>query len=173
MRQWVMVAIGLAGGASLAGAQAAESYEGDSAAVARIDAQTRAVYDQVQSWRFLLTSKNLTQEPGAVGTEIQAGPREGEPVRTIAGGWTPQGKFGAEYYRVNGQLVFVYESFEGFQDRGTMRWRNFKGNPGWERRTYLENGKVVYTEANGPSPAPDVTRLIATMERLVAELTSH
>lgn len=174
MRHWLMVVAVLAGRSTFAFGQAPpESHSGDSAAVLRIDGQTRAIYDQVQSWRFLFTPKNLLREPGALGTEVQVGPREGEPVRIIAGGWTPLGKFGAEYYRVNGQLVFVYQSFEWFQRPTIAGWRNFKGNPGWERRTYLDDGKVVYTEANGPAPAPDASGLIDTAARIVAELVGR
>lgn len=144
---------------------------GDSTVVAAIEARTRVVYDSTEKWVFAFTQANVIGEPGAYGTEIQTGLRQGVPVRIIAGGWTPQGKFGAEYYRVGGELIFVYESTERFRELAGPGWRNFKGLAGWERRTYLVGGRVAYVETTGEgAPPASAERLHANLNRILAAL---
>jgi hypothetical protein len=174
MKRLASAVLGLStvGLTSLWGQSATTTREGDSTVVAGIDAQTRIIYDSTERWVFAFTRANLSSEPGAFGTEVQAGFRQGVPVRIIAGGWTPQGKFGAEYYRVGGELVFVYESTERFGELAGPGWRNFKGLAGWERRTYLVAGRVAYAETTGDGAPPvSAERLHASLNRLLAALS--
>ena len=150
LRHLITLVLVVSAGPAVLGAQDAyPRREGDPTVVAGIDAQTRILYDSTEKWAFAFTRANLADEPGAYGTEIQAGLRGGVPVRIIAGGWTSRGRFGAEYYLVNRRLVFVYESSEHFRESAGSGWRNFKGNEGWERRIYLVEGRVAYVETTG------------------------
>jgi hypothetical protein len=167
-----MVALLVTGvSASSLGQEAPIERVGDSTVVARIDAQTRILYDSTERWVFALTRGNVLREPGAYGTEVQAGFRAGEPVRIIAGGWTRNGKFGVEFYRVGGELVFTYESAERFREAGGKGWRNFKGNVAWERRTYLVNGRIAYAATTGEGAPPlSADRLRGNLERVLGLL---
>lgn len=147
--------------------------EGDSTVKAAIDAQAQMVYDSAKGWNWAFTRANLLSVRGAHGTEMQAAHWNGEPVRLIAGGWDAEGKFGAEYYRVDGKLVFVYQSGERFQETARPGWRNFKGLSGWERRVYLVNGTIAYVETTGSGAPPvtadllhdNVAKLLAVLKR--------
>jgi hypothetical protein len=146
--------------------------DGDSTVVAGIEAQTRILYDSTEKWVFAFTQANLSSEPEAWGTEVQAGLRRGVPSRILAVTWTPRGKVGAEYYRVGGELVFVYESMEHFRELAGSGWRNFKGLAGWERRTYLVRGRVAYVETLGDGAPPiSAQRLHANLNRILAALS--
>jgi hypothetical protein len=174
MKRLVSALLGLttAGFTPLWGQTGSTTREGDSTVVAGVDAQTRILHDSTERWAFTFTRANLSSEPGAFGTEVQAGLRKGVPVRIITGGWTPRGKFGAEYYRVGGELVFVYESTELFRELAGPGWRNFKGLAGWERRTYLVAGRVAYVETTGDGAPPvSAERLHANLNRILAALS--
>jgi hypothetical protein len=126
----------------------------------------------VSKWVFAFTRENLLNEPNAYGTEVQAGLRNGIPDRLIAGGWTPNGKFGAEYYLVNGRVVFVYESRERFRELSQPGWRNFRGNSAWERRIYLTNGRIAYVETTGfGAPDPSAKEIEAIVARLLKSIS--
>ena len=148
--------------------------QGDPSVVTAIEAETRRVYDSTTSWVFVFTRENLLGTAGAYGTEIQAGQRDGEVVRIIAGSWFPSGKVGVEFYRVHGKLVFTYESEERFAEVGGAGWKNFKGHAGWERRTYLVNGEVSYVETLGAGAPPvSAARLERALRRVLGAVASR
>ncbi len=159
-------------GLTLMWGQVAPTRAGDSTVVAAIDARTRVIYDSTERWVFALTQANLLGEPGAYGTEVQAGFRQGVPVRIIAGGWSPQGKYAAEYYRSGAELIFVYETAERFTEIARPGWRNFKGLAGWERRIYLVDGRIAYVETKGDRvPPASAAGLQANLTRLLGVLS--
>ncbi len=143
---------------------------GDSTVVTAIDQQTRIIYDGSGEWVFGFTRANLLDVDRAYGTEVQAGKLRGGFSRIIAGGWNPEGNFGAEFYLANGELIFVYESAGWFAETGTGGWRNFKGIRGWERRAYIRNGEIAYLETTGDAPPVSAARYQASVTRLLRTL---
>lgn len=56
----------------------------------------------------------------------------------------------AEYFINNGQILFVYQTFEFFEEIKTKsKFRNFKGFLGWESRYFFENEQLKYSKTSG------------------------
>lgn len=153
------------------------TVRGDSTVVAAIDAELRAAYPRNRPAAGLLTLENPLEQPGAAGTEVQAFAGEGGPsqlLRIVATTWTPFGKYAVEYYGPPAEPPrFIFESAV-FRDDAPDRpvGRNFWGQPSWERRFYLETGRVLFTETIGDAAAPPASaeahaRRLAALRALV------
>jgi hypothetical protein len=128
---------------------------GTPSAKATIEDQTRVIYDKAQTWVHVFERANLAGIDGALGTELSGALLDGVFARLLVFAWTPVGKYGAEYYLLNGMVAFKFEAFEYFDSAAPAQaWRNFKGLAGWERRTYFVDGKLVYAESKGASAPP-------------------
>jgi len=129
---------------------------GDSAAESAVLAQTRESYGKNTAQVFLMTSNNVLGLDSPLGTELQGQLVGSDLVRVVATAFTKQGKYAAEYYMRNGNLLFVYETFEYFQERAPAgAWHNFKHIAAWERRSYFRNGSVAYGASRGKgAPEP-------------------
>jgi hypothetical protein len=137
---------------------------GDSTLRRSIDQRTHQLYDSLDKRIHRLVRGNPLGIPRARGSELTAQwTREGAGFgRIVASGWTPTGKFGSEYYFDGGSLLFVYETFEYFE--------NVRGKASWERRIYLRDGTIVYSEGQRVQPLSsdaDAKRLLANAQRLL------
>ena len=153
--------------------------DGDSTVAATMDSALRASYAKYRPAAGLLIAGNPLEQPGASGTEVQAFAEDGQVSRIVASTWTPYGKYTVEYYGAHeGPPRFVFESAV-YQDDAPSRpvGRNFWGQPSWERRYYLEGGRVVLTETIGDgatraASAMAHTRRFTALRALVASATA-
>ena len=129
---------------------------GDSAVERAILAQTREFYGKATAQLFLMTSENVLGLDGPLGTEMHGELVGSDLVRVVAMAFTKQGKYAAEYYMRDGNLMFVYETFEYFQENAPAKaWQDFKHIAAWERRSYFRNGLVAYGATRGEgAPEP-------------------
>jgi hypothetical protein len=137
---------------------------------APIDARTRQIYDAAGQRAFRMTRANPLAIPHAQGMEL-TGTRAGQGFsRIVAFVWTKEGKYGVEYYFDGNKLLLVFETFEYFDTTAPKQaWRNFKGIPGWSRRTYFQGAAIVYAEAQGadaPAPGAGAEKLITDARKL-------
>jgi hypothetical protein len=150
---------------------------GDPSLKIQVDARTRAIYEGVSKPEIprpiIMTRRNLLTVPHALGTEIVGDAVEGAMPRIIATVWTKQGKYIVEYYRLQDELLFAAELFVYFDESAPKgAWHNFRGQPGWERRSYFNAQHIVgYSEARGehsPSPGTGGPRLREQAQRLAS-----
>ena len=130
---------------------------------AHIESKLREIYQKANAPVFVLTRENPLSVAGAVGSEITGTRIDGRFARIVAAVWSERGKTGAEYFFDGQSLIFVFEAQEFFEDVPGA-WKNFKGISGWERRTYLHEGKVIDSERKGTSEPP------ADLQKKAAEL---
>jgi len=135
----------------------------------QIDAETRTMYDKAQSRVFRLASACPPEWKLCEVTAFYAGD---SLARVVVAGWEDRGRWAAEYYLRGDAIIFIYESLEYLPEKAPIgAWRNFKGLPAWERRTYFRDGKAghVETQGTGEFPANDVTvrqlRVLLARER--------
>ena len=115
----------------------------------QIDAETRTIYDKAQSRVFRLAS---TCPPEWKLCEITAYYLGDSLGRVVLAGWEDRGRWAAEYYLRGDAILFIYESLEYLPGKAPIgAWRNGKGLPAWERRTYLRDGKAGHVETRGPA----------------------
>jgi hypothetical protein len=143
---------------------------GDTSVKREITLQTQDIHGRSTDWVNVFTGRNLTDIAGAWATELR-GARMGEEFgRVIVTAWNDYGRYTAEYYVRDSALLHVYETFEYFEGAAPgLVWRNFKGIPAWERRTYFTGSEVTYAEARGgwgPQPGEDGEVLRAAARRL-------
>jgi hypothetical protein len=164
----LLIALVLLGTQALA--QDAVKTFGKSEAKRAVDDVVKPIYEKAGPWTHTLEKRNDAELSGADGSEINGSLIEGRFARLYVGAWTKSGKYAAEYYLQRGQVAFVYETFEYFESAAPRgEWRNFKGLAAWERRTYVDNGVVVYAESKGLT-APD---LLTTPDELQRKATSY
>ena len=60
---------------------------------------------------FVFTKENLTGLAGAYGTEIRAAYLQAAPTRLVLEQWTPEGKYGGEYYLADGEPYVIFATF--------------------------------------------------------------
>lgn len=142
------------------------SRQGDSTVVPALERRSQAAYDSTAGrWGgFVFTSQNLTGQPGAYGTDVRASYLQSAPVRLVVEQWTPEGKYGAEYYLADGEPYLIFETFERHQEAAGVAWRNFKGFGGWEQRVYLVGREIRYVTTQGtgaPVASADGVRAVA------------
>jgi hypothetical protein len=149
------LAVGLALAASAhaqpAPAQPAPVSVGDSTIVRVVNAELQRLYTVSRPALGLLTVANPLGRSGALGTEIQGFEVDGRLARVTASVWTARGKYMVEYFGApDTSPRFVFES-AAFRDDapGRSASRNFWGEPSWERRLYLDSGRVVFTQTVG------------------------
>ena len=110
-----------------------------------------------------MTSGNVLGLDGPLGTELQGELVGSDLVRVVAMAFTKQGKYGAEYYMRDGNLLFVYETFEYFEESAPVKaWQDFKHIVAWERRSYFRNALVAYGVSRGmgaPEPGANAKDL--------------
>lgn len=143
---------------------------GDASVKVRLAPLTRVIYSMEGDWVFLLSSDSPLASRAAFATELQ-GKFVGNQMRNfIATEWRPAGKYSAEYYFDENNLIYVYETFEYYEEVSPEdAWRNFKGHAAWERRSYFVNGKIGYAEAVGAgdvAPGSDALPLLEAAHRL-------
>ena len=86
-----------------------------------------------------------------------------KPTRLVLEQWTPEGKYGGEYYLADGEPYVIFATFERYQEAIGGPWHNFKGFGGWEQRIYLAGGEIRYVETQGtgaPTPSTEGVRAI-------------
>lgn len=139
-------------------------------------AEVRFIYRHATGWKTVLTQENLLDLSKCRGIEITAGFVENAPRRILINAWTDKGKYAAEYYYRGDQLLFVYDTFEYYEDAAPPQpWRNFKGLPAWERRTYFKDGSPGYVVliGNGIHDSLDDAPLGAERAKALLSLFGH
>lgn len=122
---------------------------GDSSVMTAVWEKTSWIYGHKDATHFYLTQKRLLREK-TNGLSITAHSYEGDINRVIAIANTKQGQWAIEWYFDEGQLIYVYSTFEYFEEaKHKGSWQNFKGLYGWESRYYLEDETVRYSKHNG------------------------
>ena len=152
---------------------------GDSTSAAPIDSALRVVYARARPSAGLLTRANPLHQPGAIDTEVQSFAEDGRLTRLVANVVTPYGRYSVEYFGEPGAPPrFVFETAWYYDDAaGRPASRHFWGQPSWERRTYLVNGRVTFTETigDGANPASDGAthaRRVDALRRLLVSADS-
>lgn len=130
---------------------------GDAAVKAEIEPLTREIYDRSPmslDWVIALTRDDVLGLPGGFATEISGKRLNGDFARILVTGWARNGKYAGEYYRRGGTLLFVFESFESFDELAKPgAARNFRKLATWERRSWYREGRLVYSESAGMDAA--------------------
>lgn len=148
------------------GADEAPKRQGDPSIAALILAKTRDL--KPDGYAHLLTKNNLSGMPDAYGTEAHLSAVQGIPVKLVLSAWTPKGTYAQEFYLDGNEVILVYETLSQFAGEPPTGWRNFMGYSGWERRIYLKNGAIGFTETLGEgAPAADAAQLKAKLTKLV------
>lgn len=162
---WPLVALLVATSSTALGQSSRPTAQGDSTVVPAIQRRAQAAYDSTGGrWGgFVFTKENLTGVAGAYGTDVKASYLQTVPARLVLEQWTPEGKYGAEYYLAGGDTYLVYATLERFQETREGPWHNFKGFAGWEQRIYLIGGEIRYVETQGtgaPTPSAEAVRAL-------------
>jgi hypothetical protein len=136
---------------------------GDPTLAAALGARMEALYEAAGDWRYVLTRRNPLELPGAAGTEVRGAYIDNRPTRVLASTWMADGVYSVEYLVGPEGLLFVFETFEYFEeDAPEGAWRNARGLAAWERRSYWRNEEVGYSVTvgvDGPNPGADGERL--------------
>lgn len=173
---WTLLVLSGAVPSSATGQAARPTRLGDSTVVPAIAHRSQVAYDSTGGrWGgFVLTKKNLTGLAGAYGTDIRVAYLHGAPARLVLEQWTPEGKYGAEYYLSDGEPYLVFATLERYQEATGDPWHNFKGLGGWEQRIYLVGGDIRYVETQGTSaPTPSTEGVRAVVGRLLNALRAR
>lgn len=126
-----------------------ELFLGDSTGVYLIKQKTSAIYDDKDKTQFLLTKKQLRQTK-TFGTSLIVHSKNDTINRVITISMTKKGQLSTEWYFSNQQLIYVYESFEFFnENKNEYTWKNFKGLTAWESRYYFINKQLKYHKHKG------------------------
>jgi hypothetical protein len=126
-----------------------EIVYGDSTIVEKIKTQTSWIYENKDETYFLLTNQQL-QEESTNGISTTAHSKSGDINRIVTISFTENGQLSAEWYFYDNKLVFVYQSFEYFNEvEQKSDWRNFKDLWGWESRYYFTNEELKYQKHKG------------------------
>lgn len=151
---------------------ALEKTVGDPAIEKVILAQTRESYGKDTAQAFLMTTDNVLQLDGPLGTELEASIVGSDLVRIVATSFAKRGKYAAEFYLRDGNLLFVYETFEYFAKFAPPgAWQNFKHISAWERRSYFKNGVIAYATSRGKgAPGPGNAKGFQDQARHLAAL---
>lgn len=121
-----------------------------------------------RSFHFL--SENLLDKEGASWGEYDVQVDADGSGRIVAQVGLPDGKYAAEYYFDEGEVVLVYET-RYFVDADAPEpiSRNFKGIAAWERLSMLRDGRIHYAHSGGsgaPSPGAGAEKLVSKGARL-------
>ena len=122
---------------------------GSESVVDQVKEKTSWIYENKDETHFFLTRQRL-QKSAVYGLNITAHSLENKVNRLITVGTTKDGQLSTEWYFHAGQLIFVYQVFEFFDEsKKKDSWKNFKGLYGWESRYYFVNGKLKYHKHKG------------------------
>lgn len=151
-------------------AQESREEYGDASVKASIAPLTRVIYSMEGDWVFMLSCDSSLASRGTFATELQ-GKFVGNHIRqSIATEWRQAGKYSAEYFFDENNLIYVYETFEYYEEASPVdAWRNFKGLAAWERRSYFQNGRIEYAEVLGAgdvAPGSNALPLLEAAHRL-------
>jgi len=128
---------------------AQEQKIGDSTVVDDIKKITSKIYDNKDKTHFFLTKSSLRQMK-TFSTNITAYSKEKAINRIVAFSTLKSGILATEWYFQNNTLVYVYESFEYFdENKPKDGWKNFKGLYAWENRYYFVDEEVKYQKLKG------------------------
>jgi hypothetical protein len=158
----------------------------DRAVKSAIDARTRIIYDETSSAevaRAALISagdglaaiaSDRMRDNSASYTEATGLFAKSGRARLFSSVWRPEGKYSAEYYVENGELLFVFDSLEFLPGRAPAgAWTNVRGLSACERRTYFRSKRIAIREFTGAgAPVADAT-LIQQASWLERELRSR
>lgn len=121
---------------------AQQQYTGDTTVVVPIEKIASRIYKNADTTIVLITKKNFIKIP-STGTSITSFAKNKIIDRIVIVSTTADGVFAEEYYIDKGELVFVFQSFEYFNEVQVDNPRNFRGMKFWECRYYLEGEKVL------------------------------
>lgn len=122
---------------------------GDSTIVEAIKKQTSKIYNEKDKTIFILTKRQL-RSIKTYGTNIIAHSKNDTINRVVAISMTKKGQLSTEWYFTKNKLIYVYESFEFFEDKKEMsNWKNFKGFCAWESRYYFVDNQMKYQKHQG------------------------
>ena len=92
----------------------------------------------------------MVGDSGLSGTQVSYHYDGDELIRIVCSGYNELGQWGKEYYRIDGELQFVYMSQEYFNDKkpvdAPMSWKDL---PTDEYRIYIKKGKQVAVSPAG------------------------
>lgn len=120
-----------------------ELYLGDSTRIPGIKKLVSEIYGNSDSLIFDLTNEQL-REIRTFGTSLRGHFANNSINRIIATSTTANGQLSTEWYFINNQVIYVYETFEYFNEIAKpYQWTNFKGLKGWESRYYITDNQIV------------------------------
>jgi len=150
---------------------------GDRAVGDAILARTREFYGKETARVYLLIADNALRLPGSHGTELDGELVGSDLVRVVAKVPTNRGNYAAEFYFREGEVLFVYETFEYFSGTAPVdAWQNFRHIAAWERRSFFRAGVVVYSSSHGtgaPEPGSGGKQLQERARRVAALLANR
>ena len=121
---------------------------GDSLASEEIKSRTSFIYSNYDKVHFILTKKKF--QGTTLGSNIYAYTKNDSLTRIVVISTTQKGIASTEYYFEKNSLIYVYRTFEYFQEITQHGpWRNFKGFFGWESRFYFLNNVLKYQYHSG------------------------
>lgn len=142
---------------------AQELIVGDSTVVKNIKSKTSKIYENKDKTSFYLTNKRL-RKIKTFGTNIIANFKNDTINRIVSISMTKNGQLATEWYYWNNKLVYVYESFEFFEEsKKKSSWKNFKNFYAWESRYYLVDEKLKYQKHKGkrnPTNSSQINQII-------------
>ncbi len=131
--------------------QGQEFIFGDSSVVSRIKEKTSQIYENKDKTQFFLSKKKL-QKKKTFGTSIIAHSKEGLFNRIITFNSDQNGQLATEWYFWKTQLIYVYQSYEFYQEaKKKSSWKNFKNLWAWESRYYFEDETLKFQKHKGKS----------------------
>lgn len=143
---------------------------GDASVKASVAPLTRVIYSMEGDWVFMLSRDSPLAFKEGFAIDLQ-GKVVGNQIRQlVTSEWRPAGRYSAEYYFDENNLIYVDETFEYYEEASPEdAWRNFKGLAAWERRSYFENGKIGFAEVVGAgdvAPGSNALHLLEAAHRL-------
>ncbi len=128
---------------------AQEIAVGDERSSHKVKEKVSVIYETKDKTQFFMTSQNF-QSSQTYGTEVIAYSLEGKYNRVVTKGFTEDGQLATEWFFDNDRLIFVFEVFEFFEEKGLKgQWENFKGIASWESRYYFNKDYLAYHKHKG------------------------
>lgn len=126
------------------------SYSQDSTIVSGIDVIMKKNYERQNKTYWILTKEPIVKNASGFGIEVSIGMINDSLYRIVCMGSDSLGKWGKEFYVMQGKLEFIYFTNEFYIDSGPKTgFKNWKGYPASECRAYFRDGKLLHEEHQG------------------------
>ncbi len=156
-------------GISLSFINGQEIARGDTSIVTNIREITSSIYQNSTDIHWINTKKQFSGEE-SFGTYITAYHLNNLFNRIITTSTFEEGTLSSEWYFDGDKLIYVYQTFEYFQEsKETPLWKNFKGIGAWESRFYLIDERIHYEKHRGRKADPIKNNDLVKQGRLLQE----